>query len=169
MFQILSSTNHSLTPSSVVWKAQLREHFEGLGLYGSIIVTMKYGTKLWNRFNFVVFDVLTAVVRKISVFYDIMSCSPLKVKRHFGGKRRLHFQGRSCPTSCLAVPPPPCFYINPIFLEAYCTAYYMLHSGFFVSVFFDPEDGSDIFLRNVGWLSTDYTTSYARRYNSRFN
>jgi hypothetical protein len=22
---------------------------------------------------------------------------------------------------------------------------------------FDPEDGDDIFLRNVGWLSTDYT------------
>jgi hypothetical protein len=25
-------------------------------------------------------------------------------------------------------------------------------------LFFDPEYGSDIFLRNVGWLSTDYTT-----------
>jgi hypothetical protein len=26
--------------------------------------------------------------------------------------------------------------------------------------FFDPEDGGDMFLRNVGWNSTDYTASY---------
>jgi hypothetical protein len=29
--------------------------------------------------------------------------------------------------------------------------------------FFDPEDGGDMFLRNVGWNSTDYTASYPRR------
>jgi hypothetical protein len=26
--------------------------------------------------------------------------------------------------------------------------------------FFDPDDGSDMFLRNVGWLSTDSTALY---------
>jgi hypothetical protein len=26
-----------------------------------------------------------------------------------------------------------------------------------LGLFFDPIDGGDIFLRNVGWLSTDYT------------
>jgi hypothetical protein len=30
-------------------------------------------------------------------------------------------------------------------------------------LFFGPEDGGDIFLRNVGWLSTDYTAFYLRR------
>jgi hypothetical protein len=30
-------------------------------------------------------------------------------------------------------------------------------------LFFDPEDGGDMFLRNVGWLSTDYTVLYPRR------
>jgi hypothetical protein len=27
----------------------------------------------------------------------------------------------------------------------------------------DPEDGGDMFLWNVGWLSADYTVSYSRR------
>jgi hypothetical protein len=30
------------------------------------------------------------------------------------------------------------------------------------------EDGSDMFLRNIGWLSTDYTALYPRRRNSLF-
>jgi hypothetical protein len=34
-----------------------------------------------------------------------------------------------------------------------------------VCLIFDPEDGSDIFLRNVDWLSTDHTTLYPRRQN----
>jgi hypothetical protein len=29
--------------------------------------------------------------------------------------------------------------------------------------FFDPEDGGDMFLRHVGWHSTDYTELYSRR------
>jgi hypothetical protein len=40
------------------------------------------------------FEVLTAVVMKGSVFWDKTPCSPLKVKRRFGGKCRLHLQGR---------------------------------------------------------------------------
>jgi hypothetical protein len=31
---------------------------------------------------------------------------------------------------------------------------------------FDFEDGSEMFLRNVGWISTDYTALYPRKYNS---
>jgi hypothetical protein len=30
-------------------------------------------------------------------------------------------------------------------------------------IFFDPEDGGDMFLRNVGCISTDYTASHPRR------
>jgi hypothetical protein len=32
--------------------------------------------------------------------------------------------------------------------------------------FFDPEDGGDMFLRNVGWHPTDYTVLYPRRWYS---
>jgi hypothetical protein len=38
-------------------------------------------------------------------------------------------------------------------------------TGFLLGIFFDPEDGGDMFLRNVGWLSADYTTLYPRRQN----
>jgi hypothetical protein len=30
-------------------------------------------------------------------------------------------------------------------------------------IFFDLEDPGDMFLRNVGWHSTDYTALYPRR------
>jgi hypothetical protein len=40
------------------------------------------------------------------------------------------------------------------------------HAGFLIGLFFDPGDGGDMFLRNIGWLSTDYTTLYPRRYIS---
>jgi hypothetical protein len=39
------------------------------------------------------FEVLTAVVRKSSTFWDITPCSPLKVNRYFGGIGRFHLQG----------------------------------------------------------------------------
>jgi hypothetical protein len=29
--------------------------------------------------------------------------------------------------------------------------------------FFDPEDGDDTFLQNIGYNSTDFTASYPRR------
>jgi hypothetical protein len=36
----------------------------------------------------------------------------------------------------------------------------------FAELFFDPEDGGDTFLRNVGCNSTDYTALYPRRWYS---
>jgi hypothetical protein len=38
-----------------------------------------------------------------------------------------------------------------------------LYAAFLLDLFFDPENGGEIFLRNVGWLSTDYTALYLRR------
>jgi hypothetical protein len=49
----------------------------------------------WNIINFVWFEVLTAVVMKSSVFWDITPCIPLKFNQRFGGTCRLHLQGRS--------------------------------------------------------------------------
>jgi hypothetical protein len=39
------------------------------------------------------FEVLTAVVMKSTIFWDITSCCPLSVNRRFGGTYRLHLQG----------------------------------------------------------------------------
>jgi hypothetical protein len=32
---------------------------------------------------------------------------------------------------------------------------YILYAGFLLVLFFDPEDGGDIFLKNSSWLSKD--------------
>jgi hypothetical protein len=42
----------------------------------------------------------------------------------------------------------------------------LLHAGFLLVLFFSPEDGCNIFIRNVGLLSAYYTTLYPRRYYS---
>jgi hypothetical protein len=46
---------------------------------------------------------------------------------------------------------------------------YLLHAGFLLGLFFDPENGGDMYLRNVGWLSADYTALFPRRQNSGNN
>jgi hypothetical protein len=43
---------------------------------------------------------------------------------------------------------------------------YPIRAGFFLGFLFDPENGGDMFLRNVDSLSTVYTALYLRRYNS---
>jgi hypothetical protein len=49
---------------------------------------------LVNIYYFIGFEVLTAVIMKSTIFWDITPCSPLKVNRRFGGTYRLHLQGR---------------------------------------------------------------------------
>jgi hypothetical protein len=46
---------------------------------------------------------------------------------------------------------------NASILRVQSFACCLLQSGFLLGFFLDPEDGGDIFLQNVGWLSTDYT------------
>jgi hypothetical protein len=46
------------------------------------------------KINVVRFEVLTAVVMKSIIFWDIATCSLLKVNRRFGGTYPLHLQGR---------------------------------------------------------------------------
>jgi hypothetical protein len=45
------------------------------------------------------------------------------------------------------------------FYKNYCH----LLPRWFAELFFDPEDGGDTFLQNVGYNSTDYTVSYPGR------
>jgi hypothetical protein len=40
-----------------------------------------------------------------------------------------------------------------------------VHAGFLLDLFLGPEDGGDMFLRNVGRLSMDYQALYPRRQN----
>jgi hypothetical protein len=42
------------------------------------------------------------------------------------------------------------------------SACYLLHPGFLLGLFFDPEDGGDIFHRNISELLMDYTALHPR-------
>jgi hypothetical protein len=81
-------------------------------------------------------EVLTAVVMKGTIFWDITPCSPLKVNRRFGGTYLLHLHG---------------------------SVFHLLTRWFLLGLFFDPKDGGDMFLRKVGCLAKDYTALYPRR------
>jgi hypothetical protein len=41
------------------------------------------------------FEILTAVVMKSSIFWDITTCGQLEVSRRFGGTYRFHLQGEN--------------------------------------------------------------------------
>jgi hypothetical protein len=60
---------------------------------------------------------------KSSIFWDITQCSPLKFNRRLEGTCRLHLQS---------------------------SISYLLHAGFLLGLFFDPEDRGNIFLPKVG-------------------
>jgi hypothetical protein len=113
------------------------------------------------------FEVFTAVVMKSIICWDMTPCSPLSFNRRFGRTGRLHLRGRrnkfgknqqasrwqaewytGFTAGGLFCLPPAC-------LLVFCWIY-----------FFDREDGGDMFLRNLGWNSTDYKASYPRRWYS---
>jgi hypothetical protein len=49
------------------------------------------------------------------------------------------------------------------FSSSLLSACYLILAGFLFGLWFDPENGSNMFIRNVGYFSTDYTTLYFRR------
>jgi hypothetical protein len=87
-------------------------------------------------------------------------CSPLSFNRRFGGTYHLHLQGRRNKFSKIqkasrwkaendTLRNHRCENFKSILLVT------CLLAGFCLTYFFDPEDGGDMFLRNVGWNSTD--------------
>jgi hypothetical protein len=72
---------------------------------------------------------------KSTVFWEIMLCSLLSVIQCFGETCRLRLQGRRISRA-----------------RNQCESRWQAELG----LFFDPEDGGDMFLWNVGWLSVDY-------------
>jgi hypothetical protein len=122
--------------------------------------------------QYVGFEILTAVVIKNSGSWDIMSCRSLKVDRRFGGTHRsilsieatnqceagsnllgLSFEpedtGEHVPSKCW-------FTFNGVCLPP--ASYWFL-----LGLVFDTEGGGDMFLRNIGCLSADYTALRHRR------
>jgi hypothetical protein len=83
------------------------------------------------------FVVLTAVVKKGTMLWNIMPCSPLKVKR----------------TSVE--------YIASRALSVIC-----FYTDFLLGLVFNPANGGDMFLWNFGWLWTDYIALYPIRRNT---
>jgi hypothetical protein len=56
-------------------------------------------------------------------------------------------------------------YWKPRYISSYKkTAGFLLHAGFLFSLTFDPEDGVDLFLLNVGRVSPDFTELYSILY-----
>jgi hypothetical protein len=82
-------------------------------------------------------EVLLLVTVKSSILWYTTPYCPVKFYRHFKGLCRKQ-------------------------IAAYC----MLHAGLLLGLLFDPEDGGDMFLRNVSWLSPGYKTFYPRKQNS---
>jgi hypothetical protein len=82
---------------------------------------------------------------KSTIFWDITPFSPLSVNRRFGGTYRLHLQDRKNKFTKKACSRVSCW-----------------------TYFLDPEDGGDMFLRNVCWHSMDYMALYPRRWYSLY-
>jgi hypothetical protein len=108
--------------------------------------------------NLVRFEVLAVEAMKGSIFWHIKPCSPSKVNWCFGGTCCHYLQGqrisqaRNQRESRWQAEQPPTF-----------------DASFLFGLFFDPEDGTDMFLQNVSRLSTDYMILYPRRWTHHHN
>jgi hypothetical protein len=80
----------------------------------------------------------------MAFFSEITLCNLLKVNWYLTGTYHLHFQHETSSACCL------------------------LHAGFLLGLFVDPEHGGNMFLQNMSWPSPKYTGLHPRRQNSSF-
>jgi hypothetical protein len=81
----------NITPFSPLKVYRLFEGMYHLRLQGRMINRATNQRESWRQAGF---EVLTAVVMKNSIFWNITLFSPLKVYRRFGGTYRLHLKGQ---------------------------------------------------------------------------
>jgi hypothetical protein len=94
--------------------------------------------------------------------WDITPCSPLRVTQRFGGTHRLYLQDPRISRSRNK------FERRFEKLRILALLVTCFHNGVLLDLFFYSEDGDDMFLRNDGWLSMDYTTLCPRiQYSSK--
>jgi hypothetical protein len=97
---------------------------------------------------------------KTQRYWNVTPCSPLRVNQCFAGTYRLHLQGwkvSQARNQHEYIQQAECIYI----LKIICLDDCLLHADFLLGLVFNPEKGSDMFLRNVGWLSMYYTAFYS--------
>jgi hypothetical protein len=85
---------------------------------------------LGSSFYYVGFEVLTAMIMKSSIFWNVTPSSPLKVNLHSGGTCHFHLQGRRISQAR-----------NQQSFACTC-----LHADFLLGLFFSSEGGGDMFL-----------------------
>jgi hypothetical protein len=101
---------------------------------------------------------------KSSIFWDITPRSPLKINRHFEETYRIQLQGNGGWSEDFQIRQTEKICKHETSVKASCQ--HSFQGGFFLCLFFNLEDGGNMFLRNVGWLSMDNTALYPRRQNS---
>jgi hypothetical protein len=116
---------------------------------------------LTDTIKHVGFEVLTVVVMKSSVFWDITTCSPLKVNQRFGETCCLHLQGWrvSQATNQQEAEHIACEILGLSVVTdglaskvPHVIACCLLHASFLLGLFFNPEDGDDMFFWSISWL-----------------
>jgi hypothetical protein len=84
-------------------------------------------------------QILRVYKLKDTIIWDITSYSSLKVNRHFGRKYLLHLQGRKDEQETS---------VKAGYKQS--TTCSCFNVGILLGLFFDPEEGCNMFLRNVG-------------------
>jgi hypothetical protein len=119
---------------SLTWTDSLdkRPKLRKVDMSYTVYTALEASRKCCDKFliHYVAFEVLTAVVVKGKIFWDITLCSPLSVNGRFGGTYRFYLQGRK---NKFSKKPEQKHVSN-------------FYAGFLLNLIFDPEDGGNIFL-----------------------